>query len=306
MHFADNLIGLVKKGKTPICIGLDPHFKNLPKFILKRKTKEFGKTTKAIAEAIIEFNIGIIESVKETVVAIKPQFAFYEIWGHEGIRALEETCKYAKENSDLIIIGDGKRNDIGSTAEAYAEAYLSNKPFGLQTNSYHCDSLTVSPYLGSDGINPFVKNCIKNEKGIFVLVKTSNLSSGEFQDLIVGEELLHEKVAYAVSNWGLADIGESGFSSIGAVVGATYPEEIKSLRSLMPAQIFLIPGYGAQGGSIADIKPAFYKGKTGAIVNSSRGIIFAYQKLDKFTEENYKEAAYEAILAMQKEMKILD
>lgn len=306
MHFGDNIVEKIKAGKSPICVGLDPHFESLPTFILERNFEKFGKNATAIAESIIEFNQGIIESIKEIALAIKPQFAFYEIWGHEGIRALEETCRYAKENSDLIIIGDGKRNDIGSTASAYAEAYLQDDLYGISSNFYNCDSLTVTPYLGSDGIRPFVQKCIENEKGIFILVKTSNPSGGEFQDLITNEELVHEKVATAVANWGADDIGESGFSSVGAVVGATYPEEIKILRSYMPSQIFLIPGYGAQGGTIADIKPAFYQGKTGAIVNSSRGILFAYQKSDKFTAQNYKEAAHQAIKNMQKEMEILN
>lgn len=306
MHFADNIIQKVKNGKSPICVGLDPHFEGLPKFILDKNFEKHGRNAKGVAETIIEFNKGIIDSIKDIAVTIKPQFAFYEIWGHEGIRALEESCKYAKENSDLLIIGDGKRNDIGSTASAYAQAYLRKELYEVQSNSYECDSLTVTPYLGSDGIRPFVEECNQNDKGIFVLVKTSNPSSGEFQDLITGEELLHEKVALAVSNWGIESIGESGYSSIGAVVGATYPEEIKILRGLMPAQLFLIPGYGAQGGTIEDLKPAFYKGKTGALVNSSRGIIFAYQKSAKFSETNYKEAAREAALVMQKEMKILD
>lgn len=306
MHFADQIIKKIEEGKSPICVGLDPHYNNLPAFLLERNFEKHGRNATAVAESIIEFNINIIESIKEIALTIKPQFAFYEIWGHEGIRALEETCKYAKENSDLIIIGDGKRNDIGSTAGAYASAYLENRPFDIQDNFYNCDSLTVTPYLGSDGINPFVKACQENDKGIFILVKTSNPSSGEFQDLITGEELLHEKVAMAVNNWGIDSIGESGFSSIGAVVGATYPEEINSLRGLMPTQIFLIPGYGAQGGSIEDIKPAFYKGKKGALVNSSRGITFAYEKSAKFSPENYPEAAHEAVLEMQEEMQILD
>lgn len=306
MHFADNIIEKIKGGKSPICIGLDPYFNNLPAYIVERNFEKFGKNSTAVAESIIEFNKGIIESIKEVALAIKPQFAFYEIWGHEGIRALEETCRYAKENSDLIVIGDGKRNDIGSTATAYAQAYLENEIEEISTNFYHCDSLTVTPYLGSDGIRPFVKSCIENEKGIFILVKTSNPSSGEFQDLITNEELVHEKVAIAVANWGADDIGESGFSSVGAVVGATYPEEIKILRNYMPSQIFLIPGYGTQGGTIADIQPAFYQGKTGAIVNSSRGIIFAYQNSKKFSPQNYQEAAYEAVKAMQKDLEILN
>ena len=220
MHFADKIINLINQGKSPICVGLDPHFESLPKFILERNFEKYGKNAKGIAESIIEFNQTIIENIKEIAVAIKPQFAFYEIWGHEGIRALEETCRYAKENSDLIVIGDGKRNDIGSTAKAYSQAYLSNKPYDIEQNFYSCDSLTVNPYLGTDGITPFLEDCQKNEKGIFVLVKTSNPSAGEFQDLICGEELVHEKIALTVSNWGTRDLGKNNFSSVGAVVGA--------------------------------------------------------------------------------------
>lgn len=254
MHFADRLTERIKK-TSPVCVGLDPQLSKLPEGISKD------------ANGILSFNKGIIDAVKDIASCVKPQLAFYELLGWEGMKVFWETCAYAKEQG-LIVVADGKRNDIGSTCEAYADAYLGpDSPI---------DALTVTPYLGSDGILPFVEHCKKNEKGIYVLVKTSNPSSGEVQDLPVGDEAVHEHIAQLVEAIAVQDLGpKTKLSSIGAVVGATYPEEMKYLRTLMPHIPFLIPGYGAQGGSAADVKHGFLPDGTGAIVNSSRSIIYA-------------------------------
>jgi orotidine-5'-phosphate decarboxylase len=275
MHFADSLTAATKQ-KSPVCVGLDPALKNLPEGIPKD------------AKGLLTFSTGIIDAVKDIAACVKPQMAYFEVLGWEGMRAFFETCAYAKLQG-LLVIADGKRNDIGSTCEAYADAYLSkDSPI---------DALTVSPYLGSDGVKPFVERCSKNDKGIFVLVKTSNPSSGELQDLPTGDETVHEHMAQLVESWGQAYLGpESHYSCVGAVVGATYPEELKYLRSLMPHAIILIPGYGAQGGTAKDVTHGFVNG-IGAIVNSARGIIFASKGKD------WKEAARKAAEKMRDELK---
>lgn len=257
MHFSDALLRQVQQKKSVLCVGLDPHFHLLP---------DVAKHGRNETEAIFFFLSEILEAVSPFAVAVKPNTAFFECWGVEGWRILEKISEKAKEKN-LLVIADAKRGDIGSTAEAYAEGFLGkNRPF---------DAITVSPYLGQDGIIPFAEKAEENEKGIFVLVKTSNKSAGEFQDLPVGDSLLHEEVARSVARIGTSFSGESGFSSVGAVVGATHPDDIRMLRSEMPAQIFLVPGYGAQGGTMEDIAPAFYANGQGAIVNSSRSILFA-------------------------------
>lgn len=241
------------------------------------------------AAGALEFNKGIIDAVKDTAAAVKPQLAFYEVLGAEGMHIFWETCVYAKSQG-LMVVADGKRGDIGSTCEAYADAYL-----GADSS---IDALTVHPYLGSDGINPFIERCTKNEKGIYVLVKTSNPSSGELQDLPTGDEVIHEHIAQLVESLGAPHLGsETNLSCVGAVVGATYPEELKYLRTLMPHCPFLIPGYGAQGGSADDSKYGFLADGTGAIVNSSRGIIFASSGAD------WQDAAKNAAKEMAKALK---
>jgi len=275
MHFADSLIKATKS-KSPVCVGLDPALKNLPEGITKDPA------------GMLTFCKGIIDAVKDIAACVKPQMAYFEVLGWEGMRVFWDVCAYAKLQN-LLVIADGKRNDIGSTCEAYADAYLhAGSPI---------DALTVSPYLGSDGIQPFIERCAKNDKGIFVLVKTSNASSGELQDLTIGDEAVHEHMAQLVAGWGAEALGtESHYSCVGAVVGATYPEELKYLRSLMPNTPILIPGYGAQGGTAADVAHGFVNG-IGAIVNSARGIIFASKGKD------WKEAAKEAAKKMQTELK---
>ncbi len=271
MHAADSLTARIKK-TSPVCVGLDPVVSKLPEGI-----------DKSVA-GVEEFCKGIIDSTHTIASSVKPQMAYFELLGWEGMRVFWNICEYAKKQG-LLVIADGKRNDIGTTADAYADAYLSA--------SSPIDFLTVSPYLGSDGINPFIERCDKNGKGIFVLVKTSNPSSGELQDLPVGDEAVHENLAQLVESWGAQHIGpETNLSCVGAVVGATYPEEMTYLRTLMPHIPFLIPGYGAQGGTAADAARGFLPDGTGAIVNASRSIIYASAKKD------WKEAAEKATIAM--------
>ncbi len=275
MHFADALQARIK-ATTPICVGLDPMLSKMPEGV-----------DKSVA-GVKEFCIGIIDSVKDIAPIIKPQLAYFELLGWEGMKVFWEVAEYAK-TQNLLVIADGKRNDIGSTCDAYADAYLSkDSPI---------DALTVSPYLGSDGVNPFIERCIKNDKGIYLLVKTSNASSGELQDLPVGDEALHEHLAQLVESWAAQHIGpESNLSFIGAVVGATYPEELKYLRTLMPHVPFLIPGYGAQGGGAEDTKYGFLPDGTGAIVNAARSINYASDKSD------WREAAHKAAEDMRKDI----
>ena len=239
--------------------------------------------------------------------AVKPQIAFYEQYGFAGMWAFEETCKYAQEKG-LLVIADAKRNDIGSTAAGYAGAMLSEvELFGAKVPGLDADALTVNAYLGWDGIKPFVEACSEHDKGIFILVKTSNPSSGDLQDCeLTGKDekkmKAYELMAHYVDSWGADLVGERGYSSVGAVVGATYPEQAAVLRKMMPKAIFLVPGYGAQGGGAADVKPCFNEDSLGAVVNSSRGIIFAYEKDDKFGPENYADAARAAAVVMQKDL----
>lgn len=302
MHFADQITNRIHQLNSPICVGLDPRLGQIPEFIKEKAIDEFGPTKEAAAHAIVEFNKGIIDAVADLVPAVKPQIAFYEMYGHHGMWAYEETTKYAQEKG-LLVIGDAKRNDIGSTATAYAQAHLGQVDlFGNPEPAINADCLTITPYLGTDGIKPFVDVCQHHGKGVFVLVRTSNPSSDEIQGKPVGDHLMDEEVAMLVEGWGRDIIGETGFSSVGAVVGATYPEEARTLRNLMPNQIFLVPGYGAQGGGAEDVKPCFHENGTGAIINSSRGIIFAYQNDDRYADEDYAEAARVATLTMKEDL----
>lgn len=276
-HFGDSLTAKIRE-TSPICVGLDPQLSKLPEEISKDH------------DGVLAFNKGIIDAVKGIVSCVKPQLAYYEVLGWQGMKVFWETCAYAKEQG-LLVIADGKRNDIGSTCEAYADAYLDE--------DLPIDALTVSPYLGSDGINPFIERCQKHDKGIFILVKTSNPSSGELQDLPIGDEVVHEHMAQLVESWAAQVIGpETSLSCIGAVVGATYPEEMKYLRTLMPHVPFLIPGYGAQGGTAEDVKYGFLPDATGAIVNAGRSIIYAS------SGSNWKEAARIAAQDMKKDLSL--
>ncbi|WHH59538.1 orotidine-5'-phosphate decarboxylase [Petroclostridium sp. X23] len=297
----DVLIEKIKEKNNPSVIGLDPKVEYVPGFIREKCYEQYGKTLKGAAQAILEFNKNLIDGLFDIIPAVKPQAAYYEMYGYEGVRVLHETVEYAKSKG-LYVIADIKRNDIGSTAEAYSSAYLGTTDIdGIQTNAFQSDSVTVNPYLGSDGIEPFINDCNKYNKSIFVLVKTSNKSSGELQDLTVDGEMLYEKVAALVNQWGQKSMGNHGYSNIGAVVGATYPEQAAKLRKMMPNAYFLVPGYGAQGGTAKDVMNSFNKDGLGAIVNSSRGIMCAYKNM-KMDEKDFVNAAREAAVNMKNEI----
>lgn len=287
------LVEAVLNKKSPVVVGLDPQIENLPTSILKKykivKDDIKTQTCESCAKAIFEFNKGIIDSICDVVPAVKPQIAFYEMWGAAGYKAYEDTVEYAKKQG-LYVLGDIKRADIGSTCRAYAYGHF---------KSVKADALTINPYLGTDGITPFIEVAQKEEKSIFVLVKTSNPSSGEIQDMFSGEKKIYEHVAKHVDKWGEDHIDKSGYSLVGAVVGATYPQELRKLRQDMPNTYFLIPGYGAQGARAKDIVWGFSQNGLGALINSSRGILYAYQK----TKEDYQLSARQASLDMTEKIK---
>ena len=294
------LIEGIKRTKAPIVVGLDPMMNYIPEHIQKKAFAEFGETLEGAAEAVWQYNKGIVDAVYELVPAVKPQIAMYEQFGIEGLKAFEKTVSYCQEKG-LVVIGDIKRGDIGSTSEAYAVGHLGKVQVGSHSFSgFHEDFVTVNPYLGSDGVKPFMKICKEEKKGLFILVKTSNPSSGEFQDRLVDGRPLYELVGEQVAAWGEELMGDT-YSYVGAVVGATYPEMGKTLRKIMPKSFILVPGYGAQGGKGADLVHFFNDDGLGAIVNSSRGIIAAYkqEKYASFGAENYAEASRQAVLDMQ-------
>lgn len=293
------LIEKIQKTKAPICVGLDPMLSYIPEQVTKKAYAEFGETLEGAAEAIWQFNKTIVDATADLIPSVKPQIAMYEQFGIEGLKAYEKTVKYCQEKG-LIVIGDVKRGDIGSTSSAYAAGHIGKVTVGTHTFSgFHTEYITVNPYLGTDGIKPFVDVCNQEDKGIFVLVKTSNPSSGEFQDRLADGRPLYELVAEKVVEWGEASM-DGAYSNVGAVVGATYPEMSKRLRKLMPRTYFLVPGYGAQGGTAEDLRYCFNEDGLGAVVNSSRGIIAAYQKeaYAKFGAENFGEASRQAVLDM--------
>ncbi len=303
-HFSDRLNQQIKEKDSSVCVGLDPRMKQIPGFIREKHFKKHKDPFTAAAESIIEFNKGIIDAVADLVPIVKPQIAFYEQYGPEGMRAFLETVQYAKEKG-VLTLADIKRGDIGSTAQAYAQAFLGKVDVnGQEMPAFDVDAVTVSPYLGWDGIKPFVEEGAKHGKGLFILVKTSNPSSADLQDLKMDDgNSIYEIMAQYVESWGADELGKTGYSLAGAVVGATYPEQIKDLRKLMPTSIFLVPGYGAQGGTAEDVAAAFNDDGLGAIINSSRGIIFAWENSDTFTEKDYAEAAREATMEMLRELR---
>lgn len=296
----DQLVAKIKKTQAPIVVGLDPMLNYIPEQVQKKAFEEKGETLAGAAEAIWQFNKAIVDATYDLIPAVKPQIAMYEQFGVEGVIAFKKTVDYCKEKG-LVVIGDVKRGDIGSTSEAYAMGHLGKVQVGSQTYAgFDEDFATVNPYLGSDGVKPFVKVCKENNRGIFVLVKTSNPSSGELQDKLVDGKPLYELVGKMVDEWGSDCIGESGYSEVGAVVGATYPEQGKILRAIMPRTYILVPGYGAQGGKGKDLVHFFNEDGLGAIVNSSRGIIAAYKQeaYAKFGAEHFADASRQAVLDM--------
>ncbi len=292
----NKLVANIKKTNAPIVVGLDPMMKFIPEHIKAVAFAEFGETLEGAGEAIWQYNKAIVDAVYDLIPAVKPQIAMYEQFGIPGLVAFKRTVDYCKEKG-LVVIGDIKRGDIGSTSEAYAVGHIGKVQVGSKKyRGFDEDFVTVNPYLGSDGVNPFINVGKEENTGIFVLVKTSNPSSGEFQDRLVDGKPLYEIVGEQVAAWGAEHMGDS-YSYVGAVVGATYPEQGKILRKIMPKTYILVPGYGAQGGKGADLVHFFNEDGLGAIVNSSRGIIAAYQqeKYAKFGAEHFADASRAAV-----------
>ena len=301
-NIIDILIQKIKETRNPTVMGLDPRYEMLPKCVINK----YPQTLEGVAQAIVEYNKALIDATYDIIPAIKPQIAFYEMYGIPGMQAFKETCEYAKQKG-MIVIADIKRGDIGSTAQGYSNAYLGKTKIGdIEQSIYDIDFVTVNPYMGTDCIKPFIEDCKKYNKGLFILVKTSNPSSGELQDLKLenGEEV-YTRVAKLVENWGEELCGENNYSSIAAVVGATYPEQLKQIREIAPHTYFLIPGYGAQGGTAKDIAYGFEKNGLGGIVNASRSLMCAYKSdkwKDKFEEKDYAQATRAEAIRMREEL----
>lgn len=306
MMFIDALIDKIKALNNPTVAGLDPKLEYVPNKIRDYWMKECGETFQGAACAILEFNKRLIDAIWDIVPAVKPQMAYYEMYGIEGLYALKETIRYAHSKGMLVIV-DGKRNDIGSTSEAYSNAYLGQTRIGGHLDrGFEGDALTVNPYLGIDGIQPFIKDCKESGKGIFTLVKTSNPSSGQLQDLKLEDgRTVYQTVGDLVNEWGSDLIGKHGYSSVGAVVGATWSQQAEELRSRMPNTYFLVPGYGAQGGTAKDIVVNFREDGLGAIVNASRSFMCAYSSSlwkDKFQEEDFDAACRAEAIRMREDI----
>ncbi len=296
----NKLIEKIRKTNAPIVVGLDPMLNYIPKHIQENAFAEFGETLEGAAEAIWQFNKGIVDATYDLIPAVKPQIAMYEQFGIPGLQAYKKTVDYCK-SKDLVVIGDIKRGDIGSTSAAYAVGHLGHVQVGSKKYAgFDEDFATVNPYLGSDGVKPFIEVCKEENKGLFILVKTSNPSSGEFQDRIIDGRPLYEWVGEKVAEWGADHMGKE-YSYIGAVVGATYPEQLKELREKLPHTFFLVPGYGAQGGGADDVAPGFDRKGLGALINSSRGIMCAWQK-NQVAETDYAKAAAEEAIRMRDEL----
>ena len=295
----NTLVEKISTLNAPVVVGLDPMLGYVPGHVQKKAFEEYGETLEGAAEAIWQFNKAIVDATYDLIPAVKPQIAMYEQFGVPGLAAFAKTCEYCKSKG-LVVIGDIKRGDIGSTSGAYATGHLGKVTVGSkQYSGFSEDFVTVNPYLGSDGVKPFIDVCKEENKGIFVLVKTSNPSSGEFQDQLVDGTPLYELVARKVNEWGEECMGDV-YSNVGCVIGATYPEMGKTLRKLMPKTYILVPGYGAQGGKAEDLVHYFNADGLGAIVNSSRGIIAAYkqEKYAKFGAENFADASRQAVIDM--------
>jgi len=305
MNVVDKLIERTIKTKNPTVIGLDPDVTKIPA-CYKRNCNDSNPLS-AIADIIYEFNCDIIDIIAELVPAVKPQMAFYEKYGSYGVAAFEKTVAYAKSKG-LVVIEDAKRNDIGNTAKAYADSHLGEVETlcGSYTSAFDVDFLTITPFLGSESLNPFIEVCKKKEKGIFVLVKTSNTSSGEIQNVITKDGFtISQNIAIYIAEHSIFCVGKYGYSSIGAVVGATYPKEAVSLRKIMPKSYFLVPGYGVQGGASKDILPCFNADGLGAIINSSRGILYTHMSDDErnsCTKKVYLNNVKNAVIEMQKDI----
>ena len=299
------LVEKIKEKGNPTVAGLDARLEYIPQHISGRNMMLHGETLRAAAESVVAFNCGLIDALCDIVPAVKPQAAYYELLGSYGAMALKETIDYAHAKG-MYVIGDIKRNDIGATASSYAEAYLGKTRVGdTEIAPYGCDSVTVNGYLGTDGVEPFLKECRSREKSLFLLVKTSNPSSGELQDQkMESGKTVYETMGEFCEHWGESVMGKYGYSGVGAVVGATYPAQLGEMREKAPHTFFLVPGYGAQGGKGADLVHFFNEDGLGAIINSSRGIIAAYQqeKYAQFGEQNYADASRAAVLDMREDI----
>ena len=294
----DRLIEKIIEMKNPTVVGLDPRLEYVPEFIQKRYLDDDGWSLKAASRAIFAFNKAIIDEICDVVPAIKPQAAYYEMYGHHGVKTLERTIRYAKLKG-MFVITDGKRNDIGATMEAYAAAHLGSVMIGdNEIEPFGADALTVNGYLGTDGIDPLLNICKQRDKGIYVLVKTSNKSSGELQDQLMGDTPFYAVMGDMCEKWGADTIGKYGYSAVGAVVGATYPEQLTELRKRLPHTMFLVPGYGAQGGGAEGLKGGFDENGLGAIVNSSRAVMCAYKK-EGCDEREFAKAARREVIRMR-------
>ena len=292
----------IREMKNPTVAGLDPKLEYVPSFIVEEKMKQYGQTLRCAAEAIYEYNVGLIDALCDVVPAVKPQSAFYERFGFEGVEVLKRTVEYAKRKG-LYVIMDAKRGDIGSTAEGYSEASLGSVTIGeTEVEPFGCDCLTINAYLGSDGINPFIKDCVARDRAVFALVKTSNPSSGELQNIVAGDRKVYNVVGDLLERLSKDTVDKYGYTCVGAVTGATYPMDIRDLRRRLEKTFFLVPGYGAQGGKAEDVQYAFDEYGHGAIVNSSRGIICAWQKTGK-EGKDFGEAARDAAIAMREDLK---
>ena len=295
------LIEKIAQMQNPSVVGLDSLLDYIPQHIKDEKFATYGDTFDAAAQSILEYNKAIIDQICDIVPAVKPQAAYYEMYSWQGMWALCETVKYAQEKG-MIVIMDGKRNDIGSTMQAYAKAHLGTSTVnGKELSAFGSDMLTVNGYLGSDGVNPLLPICDEQDKGIFVLVKTSNPSSGELQDQKIGDKSIYETMGAMCEQWGSQTENNYGYSRVGAVVGATYPEQLAEMRQKMPHTVFLVPGYGAQGGGANDVAGAFDKNGLGAIVNSSRAILTAWKKAGT-DGKDFAEQARKAALAMKEDI----
>ena len=299
----DRLIEAIVEKQNPTVAGLDPKLDYIPAYIREASYEKYGKTLEGAADALLTFNKGLIDALYDIVPAVKPQCAYYEMYGWPGVKALHDTIAYAKEKG-LFVITDGKRNDIGATMTAYAAAHLGQVSVeGELVSPFGADALTVNGYLGSDGITPLLTVCREQDTGIFVLVKTSNPSSGELQDRLLDDgKTLYAAMGDRCEQWGGQLPGKYGYSGVGAVVGATYPAQLQEMRKAAPHTFFLVPGYGAQGGAADDVAPGFDEKGLGAIVNSSRGIMCAWQKAGQKTGQdgkNYGQAAREEAIRMR-------
>ena len=297
----DRLMEKIVETQNPTVVGLDPKLDYVPEYIKNEAFSEDGYTLKAAGKALFRFNKGIIDAICDIVPAIKPQAAYYEMYGYYGVKALAKTIEYAKSKG-IYVITDGKRNDIGATMEAYTNAHLGTVKVGDRVlEPFGADALTVNGYLGSDGIEPLLEACRIYDKGIFVLVKTSNKSSGELQDRLIDGKPVYEIMGEMCEKWGERAPGAYGYTSVGAVVGATYPEQLKEMREKLPHTFFLVPGYGAQGGGAEGVAKAFDKNGRGAIVNSSRAVMCAYKK-EECDEKEYAAAALRECVRMKNDI----